>query len=494
MSAYSRGTAALAAVPFFLICGCLRLHALSLFESPFPPHPLNSLLPLAGGQTAVETELTLTEWARNLDSPGQLLFEDRLIGLKAEIPVYPNLVMEASCTDAYKIRQYSRSLTVEEGVPFRLDMAHSVNETGFSLGAVYHRKDDRFLAVSVRELSNPQDRQLGATIQGLIRVRFMRPFASFRSDFPDLNTGYTIHTQIATNPFEYRTLFSRKAWLLGSAFYCPLQERPVVATHYVQSMEPFSVYPALDSLVFRSTAFADILELPLDFGRLSNTLQMGFLRYDGLLGVYYLNVSGMGYSTVTSNMPVKGSGFGAEIRSQWDISGSVGMRAEAGYGSIGVDPIREQKLNPAKYEVISQGNYVFNSSGSLSGWFSELAVNWKFLKSHFLDQSVGFLRLYPDYNLDWVNVGFFTGTTSGSASSDVIFTDMIYYRGAWKYRKGRFETNLSFDQGIPVQTRYLGKGNVPSGNAGAGGRKDLIIGLERLAISLKYFPKSFAGK
>src|SRR3989339_1135776 len=220
-----KGPAARAAAPFLLLFICSGALAGSLFDDFLQPHPYYALCLRPTEGTRIEAALNLDEWARNLDSPGALLLEDRRAGLKATHSLTRNLTLGASVFYLGKTRDYSKSHTIEDGYPFRLDMANALDESGFSIGAAYVYQNEHSLSVNISGVSGPNAKHLDATVGGVTRFRDVVPFISFRTDFPGLYADYSIHTQVSTNPFSYRTLFNRQTWLFGAGLFTPWQTR-----------------------------------------------------------------------------------------------------------------------------------------------------------------------------------------------------------------------------------------------------------------------------
>ncbi len=283
--------------------------------------------------------------------------------------------------------------------------------------------------------------------------------------------------------FNYKTIFNRKTWLCGAGFYTPWQERPVVITQLLQYVKPFHISGELDSLAFKSSLYATLAQIPFDKKPFTSTLNTVFFNLKGNMSDYYLNVSGTGYSTVFSGMPISGPGIGLMWEPEYELSPWMRLIGGAGFASMWLDSIRGLKINPAKYEVVSDGNYSVKGSASLKGFLFLLGFSWKFPCNLRTDQSLAFARLYPDYSFDWIKSGLFTNTTYGGSRSPIVSSDFRWYHGAIKLLEVPFEAELSFDQGIPMHINYRTE---TEENTGGAKRKDRIIGLERIALTLTY--------
>jgi hypothetical protein len=479
-----QGAAAVAAA---LVLSCtVSVSAFSPFtvNAPAPLSPMLMLTDTASFRIKAGAGLEIREWARNLDKPGTLLFEDWLPSAYCTYYGPGGLGFNLAASGAYIKHRYLKTHD-SQGTPFIIEIDESRNWKKLDLNAFFKIKRRYYLQGGLQVLENSLAYHIGYNITGAAALNRFRPCLAFSQTFLPIDLEYKIHTQVSRNPFVYKTILNRKTLSLGFETDYLENQPPVLLSLLYEKGIPEYVFHEQDSLVTDYSVAAAFFKFPFTLKEWHSTVNYCFAHINSMNSSFYLNPSGAGYSQVFMDHPVKGSGHFGLYSIKRKITEGLKVGMNAGYGRVFIDTVQDRKLNLAKYEVLSISTYRVDLDGGISGFTAGAGVDWDISKDHGLSQKLNFIRLYPFYTVHSEEVSAFSSLSYDTLENDVVYSDFLLLGTRWNMKRGRLSLGIEFDQGVPLWQRKKSEDGEPSAPSKKA-RQDRTIGLERLMLRLGY--------
>ncbi len=435
--------------------------------------------------------LAIEEFGRNFSRPYKLILEDQYYYSKFLFQINPSLSIWGSLKDRYSRRIMNELYGLDAFSDIKLISNYSQNTLNYSIGGAWKSKNGYWVRLEGNQKENRLLSSISLSFAGGLDFKSVHPFISYSKQVSDLFSEFSLGTSLATNPFVYKNLFLETTLCYGLYLFSSEQSMPVEILIYNQELLPEHVYRSLDSLTYSHSFNMFKFLLPYSINSWTGKFHFIQANLSSLSDLYYLNVSGRGFSRILNDFNFNGKFSGGMLEIEKKVFEDLDTYLAYGYAKGQMDSLKNIDINQTKFTVLSDGNYKLNFWGELDCHILSGGGKWVLNNTHEFNLGLNYIRIYPQYKANWKQKSFFFDPVLDSTENEILWSDFLALNAGWKMKKNIFTVYIDLSQIIPLRNYSLEEESaINTGTSGAENQeKDFVYGLGRAELGFSVFIK-----